>query len=404
MEIMSCGGCGSRNLSRVLKLRSTPVADRFMETKHEAVSLPKYPLGLLKCEACTLVQLSYHVPDDELYGSDYAFFTGSSPALVKHFADYAAELKNRFQDEIRRGVIEIASNDGTLLQHFKLYRHLGIDPAGPATYAARAKGLVVYQEPFTANTARNLDPAVRGGLVIANNVLAHVRNPHDIVEGIKTLIGDTGVFVGEFQYLPDLLLGNNFDLVYHEHRYFYSLDSLAGIFAQHGMAITRARHVPTQGGSLRITAKSAKGFQPLRHEGKLVRAAEWAIPHALEGFQGRVNHLIEAIDATLDRRDPKRPLVGYGASAKSCTLLHQLRTVPESIVDVTPYKVGRFSPGLALPIVHPENPHFEDVVCEGTVDYLSLIGNYAGATLRRETSQLQLGNRFVFPLPYPVVI
>lgn len=397
MEITSCGGCGSNLLRSVLSLRPTALADRFMETASEAKVLKKYPLDLLRCEACDLVQLGYHVPDAELYGGDYAFFTGSSPALKQHFADYAKFIKESLMNFAANGVVEIACNDGTLLEHFKHVPHLGIDPAGPATEAAIRKGLNVTTAPFSAELARTV-VQIRGqaGLVIANNVLAHVKDPHDFIEGVSILIGDTGLFVGEVQYLPDLLAGNNFDLVYHEHRYFYSLRTLMDLFRRHGMTVAWVRHQSTQGGSIRFTARKGLGRSPLA--GKRIMAGERSVHSGLLDLQSRVNYLIQAIDHSIGQLSGDQ-LVGYGASAKSCTLLHQLRSLPESIVDVTPYKIGKYAPGTGIVIV-------DSVLGDklGQVNYLNLIGNYAGATLRREAASLARGNRFLFPLPYPMVV
>ncbi|HEU4541739.1 MAG TPA: methyltransferase domain-containing protein, partial [Jiangellaceae bacterium] len=257
MRRQFCGGCGSIDLHQFLDLGTSPLADRFPATADEPED--RYPLQVAVCKICSLVQLMEIVSDDLLYGADYAFFTGSSPSAVKYFEQYAAWLDGRFGLD-GKFVVEVACNDGTLLAEIadRGARALGVEPASSVLTTVAAKGLRVCADPFSEATASNIvTNEGRADLIVANNVAAHVADLNDFFGGMAALLDPGGVAVVEVQYLADLLAGNQFDHVYHEHRYFFSIASLSRVMAKHGLRVRTVEHTPAQGGSIRVTATPA---------------------------------------------------------------------------------------------------------------------------------------------------
>ncbi len=402
MQRTNCGACGSTDLDLVLDLGSSPLADEFPATAAEAVALPRYPLQLLVCGSCWLVQLGYVVPDVELWSTSYGFFTGASPASVRYFEGYADWLAGRGHlpgpGEL---AVEIASNDGTLQQH--LGRHggqvLGVEPAkGPAA-AAEARGLDVVAEPFGLAVAEQIRSACGPAkLVVANNVLAHVADLPDFLAGVRHLLAPGGALVVEVQYLGDLLLGNQFDHVYHEHRSFFAAGPLVAAMERAGLGVVLAGRPPAQGGSLRLVAQpdAATDRRFLPAEGWLTG------PAAYTGLQGRADVLRDRILSLLSGEGAEgRSVVGLAASAKSATLLNWCGIGPGmvgQVHDLTPSKAGRFTPGTGIPITTDPLPPGRDVSA------LVLVHNYLPGILRREAGFLAEGGRFVVPIPQPVVI
>jgi methylation protein EvaC len=393
----ACAGCGSTRLHDFLDLGSSPLADRFPAAGDDEEWLP---LRVAACEACRLVQLRDVADDADLFGADYGFLTGASPALAAYYAGWAEWALREHGGQARAGVIEIACNDGTLLAHFAAAGCpvLGIEPAGPPARAAEAAGLAVLRAPFTAALAAGsgIAPA---GLVIANNVAAHVADPLDFLTGIRSLLAPRGVAVIEFQYLGDLLAGCMLDHVYHEHRFFYSLESFSWLAMQAGLYVTDAERTPGQGGSLRVTLSADR---TLRRAGPPWRLEPPGLctPHILAGMQARAEYaagrLVEVLEA---ERDAGRMVAGYGASAKSATLLNFCGIGPrlvQRVEDLTPGKIGRETPGSRIPIVAPGGPQPDT--------YLLLAWNYLGPVLRREREFLESGGRLIVPGPVPVVI
>ena len=371
------------------------MADRFPETSGEPED--RYPLGLAACTSCWLAQLTEIVPDGLLYGEDYAFFTGSSPSAVTYFIDYAAQLTRRFDLDDSKFLVEVACNDGTMLAEFEC-RTLGVEPASGPAVVARAKGLSVVNEPFGLDVARRIVANYgTADVVVANNVAAHVADLDDFFAGMAALVAPDGVAVVEVQYLADLLTGNQFDHVYHEHRYYFSAASLSAIMAKHGLRVRTVEHTPAQGGSIRVAATpAASGRQWMASEPPWLRQVSTYL-----GFQGRVDYLrarlLEMLDAEIAAG---RKIAGYAASAKSATLLNFCGLGPDRIdhiVDTTPSKIGRFAPGSKIPVVGPGERPEPDV-------YICLAWNYVSGILRRERDFLDAGGHFIVPIPYPTLI
>jgi methylation protein EvaC len=383
----NCAGCGLSDLPVVLDLGSSPLADRFPPGD---VTEASYPLQLCVCEHCDLAQLRCLIPDEELFGEDYGFLTGSSPASRRYFREWAGWALGRHYSESKL-IIEIACNDGTLLKNFKGTgnRLLGVEPAMPAWEHAYTAGLDVEKHLFTEDYAEELaEKHGKAGLIIGCNVAAHVQDPLAFLRGVRLLLAKDGIAVFEFQSFEDLIADCQFDLVYHEHRFFYSLQTFTRLAYQAGLRLQGWQRTPAQGGSLRVTLGRAS-------EG--VCAGGWRPETStLQSRADRVrDRLLELLRAY---KGEGRIVAGYGASAKSATLLNFCGIDTELVgwvTDVTPSKIGRFTPGSHIPIVG--DMRYADA-------YLLFVRNYLGPVLRRETRYLETGGQFIVPLPSPVII
>ena len=386
----SCGGCGSRDLITFLDLGSSPLADAFPASPDEPEV--RYPLRVAYCGECFLAQLIDVVPDNALYGADYGFYTGASPSSRGYFAEYAEWVRTWFPT-LREGLaVEVASNDGTLL---RLLQHdarkvVGVEPAAGVARVAQDAGLEVLVEPFGREAAAKIVSSHGyADLIIANNVVAHVSDLHDFLGGISALLRMDGRAIIEFQYVADLLTGNQFDHVYHEHRFFFSRASLSRVMERHGLVVRSQHETPAQGGSLRVVVGKGAGQ---RHA--VLPGEKWLTrPAAYLGMQGRVDYIrTRLLDILGDELDAGRRVAGFAASAKSTTLLNYCRIGTDylfAVEDKTPYKIGRYTPGTHIPIVE----HAE------ADTYLLMAWNYLSGVLRREPDR-----RFIVPIPQPVIL
>lgn len=396
MRRETCSGCGCGDLEPFLDLGRSPIADAYTATPEQ--NSPTYPLEIAVCAKCRLVQL-LEIVDVDLFGTGYSFYSSASAPLSAYHADYAAKVRLRWGHLAGRGVVEIGCNDGDLLRHFAAdYPAIGIDPAiGPAT-AARNRGLEVEVRSFGLHEAYELrDRRGRQGLIFANHVLAHVSNVGDVLAGIAALLDDDGVAMVEVQYLPDLLVANGFDLVYHEHRNFFSLSSLENAALRWNLHIVAAELTDRQAGSLRVTLSkraNAHGNWTVDH----LRGSEgwltgWS---AYAGVQGRVDRIRQRLLNLIDANATTGTVAGYGAPAKATTLLNfcgLTADVIEWVVDTTAAKQGRYIPGTRIPIIAPEHAPTPDA-------YLMLAHNYARTIMRQET---EYTGPWILPLPAPVV-
>ena len=394
MRRESCAACGGE-LRDFLDLGSSPPANKFPAIADEPETW--YPLAAAVCASCWLAQLREVVPDSELYGEDYGFRTASSPMAARYFGELAQELMPLYPAQAAQLTVEIGCNDGTLLEPFRAFGWpvLGVDPSSAGKEAAD-KGIPVWQNHFTAEVAKGIrelhGPA---GLVLAFNVVAHVADPRDFLDGVATLLADDGVAIIEFQDCEKLIAGCQYDHVYHEHRFFFALRPFARLAASAGLGVCDWERTPAQGGSLRVTLWPGKdAFLP----GSNPWLEAWE-PYA--SLQDRALYakmrLLELIGA---ERDAHRVVAGYAASAKSVTLLNYCGIGPRQvpwIEDLTPGKAGRLMPGSHIPVRAPGQPPWADT-------YLVFAWNYLPDVLRREREFLDGGGKLIIPGPVPVLL
>ena len=380
---MTC--CG--NVEMFLDLGLSPIADNYTATADEPVEM--HPLRVGVCDKCHLVQLMDDV--DPGFGARYAFHSSASTPLRAYHKAYAQAVHERHGDLVAAGVVEVGCNDGDLLQHFP--GAIGVDPSGPAKEAAD-RGLDVMVRPFGLAAAHEIrDRRGRQGLVLANHVLAHVPDLGDVLAGIHLLLEDDGLAIVEVQYLPDLLVNNAFDLIYHEHRRYFSLTSLEHYAHQHGLYVIDAELTDRQGGSLRATLGRIDAVIASDDRVRRLRVSEdqWLID-GYAGMQGRAERIRDRLLDLLVAQDGITAV--YGAPAKATTLLNFCGLNSDDLpwcVDTTPAKQGRYIPGTGIPIV--PSGHM------GAATYLVAAHNYVGHIIRANP-----GKRWIIPLPAPVVI
>ena len=363
---MKCRHCAAE-LERVcLDLGSAPPSNAYLTA--EALRAPEvwYPLRLLVCERCWLVQTEDHAGRDELFSADYAYFSSFSTSWLAHAQAYVGAMRERFGLTRASLVCEVAANDGYLLRWVRdagipCY---GVEPTASTARTARALGIEIIERFFGVELATELVSAGRRvDLVAANNVLAHVPDINDFVRGFALLLKDDGVATFEFPHLLRLLRENQFDTVYHEHYSYLSLGTVERVFAANGLAVFDVEELPTHGGSLRVFAQ--RGDRGKRAKGDAVArvladeaAAGLASTTGYEGFQARIDKLKDDFVAYLiEARRAGRAVAAYGAAAKGNTLMNYAGVRPDHIAfvaDRNPAKQGRFMPGSRIPIVGEE--------------------------------------------------
>jgi SAM-dependent methyltransferase len=404
----ACRLCGQGLRRTFVDLGMSPLCESFLGPEELNRMEPFYPLHVRICEGCLLVQLETYVPAEEIFGGDYAYFSAYSDSWVEHARVYAERMTDRLGLSEDSLVVELASNDGYLLQHFvrRGIPALGIDPARNVAEAARLRGVETLVDFFGAELAERL-VAERGeaDLVAANNVLAHVPDVNDFVAGMRILLAPEGVATIEVPHLVRLMEGNQFDTIYHEHYSYFSFHVLVRLFDEHGLQVFDVEELPSHGGSLRVFVRHPDGDREGAVEALLERERAGGYD-TLEGYAGFGERVAETKRRLLEllfglKREGKR-IVGYGAPGKGNTLLNYcgIRTdVLDYTVDRNPGKHGKFLPGTHVPIHPPER------IAETRPDYVLVLP----WNLKREiAAQLdyvrEWGARLVVPIPEPEVL
>jgi SAM-dependent methyltransferase len=406
----TCRLCESRELTKVWSFGETPLANAYLAPAAIGSSEPMVPLEVYYCGDCHLVQLR-HVVDPEVLFSRYLYVSSTSASFRAHFAEYAADLVQRFQLKKKDLVVDIGSNDGILLRPLQAagMRILGIDPAENIAAEATSAGIQTLARFFTPEVAREVK-ATYGPVTIitANNVFAHTDRIDVFVEAVKELLADDGVYAFEVQYLGDLVANNLFDIVYHEHVCYYHLTPLAAFFARQGLEVFDVTRVPVHGGSLRVFVQRQGGPHNVSSAvGTLLRQESANGLNELSTYQAfadRINHNRLALRTLLGtiKQQGKR-VVGYGAPAKATTLLYAFglgRETLEYVVDDDKrMKQGLVMPGSHIPIVAPDRLYADKP------EYcLILAWNFAEPIMKTHSRFTAQGGRFIIPVPEPRVI
>lgn len=404
MKRTTCSGCGYDDLRLFLDLGFSPIADAY--TAEPWGNEQSYPLQVATCTACHLVQLLEIVDQKTLFGTGYSFHSSASPPLSLYHERYAHSIMRQHPNLVDRLVVEIGCNDGDMLQHFTERSHMaiGVDPAGGPVEVALDRGLNVINEPFTPSVAERIKSDYgQASIVVANHVLAHVESVSDVLDGIAQLLAPDGIAYIEVQYLPDLIVNNAFDLVYHEHRNFFSLTSLLTAAFQWGLSPLDAQLTDRQGGSLRVKLGHKATTMPTTRVSHILASERWLrTPDAYGGVQGRVERIKDRlIDVIENERSMNHSLAVYGAPAKATTLLHFCGLDADTLnyaLDSTKAKQGRYIPGTGILIHDPNSKFARDVDT-----FLVTSWNYA-STIMRNHETAYGSARWVLPIPAPIVV
>jgi hypothetical protein len=400
----ACRSCGCTDTESILDLGRTPLANSLLTEEELSRPEPVYPLELVFCPSCALVQITETVPPEQLF-RDYLYFSSFSETLVNRAGVLANEMitaKGLNADSL---AMEIASNDGYLLQHYLKagVPVLGIEPAlNIAKVAREERGIRTISEFFGSELAGQLvADGERADVLHANNVLAHVPELNGFVSGIGAVLAKEGVAVIEVPYVKDLIDHCEFDTIYHEHLCYYSLTALDTLFTRHGLRIHDVELVPIHGGSLRLYASRKGEVTVSNRVGDLLKVEEaWGVSDIAfyKAFAGRVETLKHSLRDTLGnlKADGNR-IAAYGAAAKGSTLLNYFEIGTETIdfvVDRSNYKQGRYMPGVHIPIRDPQE------VLDAKPDFCLLLAwNFADEIMRQQAAYKTTGGRFIVPIP-----
>jgi len=399
-----CRFCGSALRRSFVDLGRSPLSNAFLATDQLTAMEPHYPLHAYVCEDCLLVQLPAVASPEEIF-TDYAYFSSFSSSWLSHAEAYAARMAQELALGPDSLVVELASNDGYLLRHFRRLGIgvLGVEPAANVAAVAETNGVPTEVAYFGTATARRLAAGGRrADLIVANNVLAHVPDLNDFVAGLPILLKPSGSVTVEFPHLLRLIAGRQFDTIYHEHFSYFSLLVADRVFRRHGLHVFDVDRLPTHGGSLRIHACHAGAGRPRSERIAAVLAEETRAgltePAGYTSFAADVIDVkCQVLEFLIGARRAGRSVAGYGAPAKATTLLNYCGIGPELLpytVDRSPHKQGRFVPGRQIPILAPER------ILTDRPDYLFVLPwNLRDEVLDQMHAVRDWGGRFVVAIP-----
>jgi SAM-dependent methyltransferase len=404
-----CRFCGTPLEHSFVDLGAQPPSNSYLRPSDLTRMEPTFPLHAHVCGACFLVQLeAFHAPEQIF--SDYAYFSSYSESWLRHAETYAAAMVERLGLDGTSHVVEVASNDGYLLQHFvrRGIPVLGVEPAANVARVATGKGVPTRVGFFGRATARKLvEDGHRADLLVGNNVLAHVPDLNDFVAALRMTLKPDGVLTMEFPHLLHLMEKAQFDTIYHEHFSYFSFLTAERIFAAHGIRLFDVDELPTHGGSLRIYGSPADAVRPIAPTVAALRARERAAGldrlESYDGFADRVKGMKRRLLAFLiDARERGKSVVGYGAAAKGNTLLNYCGVrgdFLDYVADASPHKQGTFLPGTRIPVVAPRR------IAETRPDYVLILPwNIRDEVIAANAYIRDWGGKFVVPIPEPTVI
>jgi len=404
-----CRFCRTKLEYKLVDLGSSPLCESFLRSDQLNQMEPFYPLNVYVCGNCFLVQLQEYVAPENIF-TDYLYFASYSDTWLAHAKAYTDMIMRRFPITANSLVVEIASNDGYLLQYFveKAVPVLGIEPAANVAAVATQKGVCTLVKFFCSETARELSAAGKhADLLLGNNVLAHVPDINDFVSGIKIILKPQGVITMEFPHLMRLMEQNQFDTIYHEHFSYFSFSTVEKVFAAQGLTLFDLEELPTHGGSLRIYGRHVEdATKPVGPRVVEMRTREHLAGYSkLETYSRFAEQVKETkrglLEFLIRAKRSGKTIVGYGAPGKGNTLLNYcaIRTdFLEYTVDRSPHKQGKFLPGTRIPVCSP------DRIRETRPDYLLILPWNLKDEIMQQNSYIQeWGGQFVVPIPQVTV-
>ncbi|MDZ5724896.1 class I SAM-dependent methyltransferase [Acetobacterium sp. K1/6] len=400
-----CRFCGKQLKNTFVDLGMSPLANKYLKLEDIQNGEVYFPLHAYVCSECFLVQLEEFETPQNIF-DDYAYFSSFSNTWLKHIERYVSMMKKRFDIDYNSMVIEIASNDGYLLQYFKEdgIPVLGIEPAQNVAFEARKRGIPTKTEYFGESLANKLvKENIYADLLIGNNVLAHVPNINDFIIGMKKLLKPGSVITMEFPHLLRLIEGNQFDTIYHEHFSYLSLMTVKRIFEQNGLSIFDVEEIPTHGGSLRIYGKHTEDrIQCIsKNVNEVIYKETKAKLNRIETYKQFSEHVEKTkrniLIKLIELKNEGKQIVGYGAPAKGNTLLNYCGISKDFLdytVDISPYKQGLFLPGTHIPIFTP------DKIKETRPDYVVIFPwNIKEEIIEKMSFIFDWGGKFITLIP-----
>jgi 2-polyprenyl-3-methyl-5-hydroxy-6-metoxy-1,4-benzoquinol methylase len=399
-----CRFCANPLKHTFVDLGMSPPSNSYLAANQLQVAEKFYPLHAYVCEKCFLVQLEEFESPEDIF-SDYAYFSSYSASWLSHAKSYTDLMVDKFGFNSSSKVIEIASNDGYLLQYFKELNIpvLGIEPAANVAKVAEEKGIPSLVKFFGVNTARELvEAGTQADLLLGNNVLAHVPDLNDFVAGMKIVLKPDGVLTMEFPHLLQLIYKNQFDTIYHEHFSYFSLLTVEQVFAAHGLTLFDVEEISTHGGSLRIYGKHRETNPTI--SARLSDLKEREIAAGMNTIDTYLSFTKKVqttkrnlLSFLIDAKKEGKSVVGYGAPAKGNTLLNYCGVRTDFIdytVDLSPHKQNVFLPGTHIPVYHP------DKIKETKPDYVLILPwNLKQEIMGQMAFIREWGGRFVVPIP-----
>ncbi len=403
---MKCRFCGTTLTNEFIDLVNAPPSNAFLTEKQLNEPEIFYPLKLFVCHNCFLVQIDEYRDSKKIFNQNYAYFSSYSTSWLEHAKRYVEMIIDRFGFDENSQVIEIASNDGYLLQYFQLKQIpvLGIEPATNVAMSAQEKGIETIEDFFGVNLANRLVSQDRmADLIIGNNVFAHVPDVNDFVAGLKIVLKDKGVITLEFPHLMQLIEQNQFDTIYHEHFSYFSFSTAKLIFEKHGLELFDVEQISTHGGSLRIYGKHKDDASKITSSNvaALIKKEETRGMLTIsyyKGFQGNVEKVkCDFVNFLLNQKKNGKKVAAYGAAAKGNTLLNYCgikKDLVEFVVDASPHKQGKFLPGSHIPVVK------EHEITRWKPDYVLILPWNIKEEITEQLSYIRdWGGRFVTAVP-----
>jgi len=400
-----CLFCGSKELQTVVDLGMSPLCESYVSVEHLNSMEPFYPLHAFVCEKCFLVQLDEYVSAEQIF-TEYAYFSSYADSWVQHMKLYTDMIVSRYNLTANSFVVELASNDGYLLQHFvaKGIPVLGVEPAANIAKVAMGKGIPTLVKFFGVQTANEMASEGKlADLVCGANVLAQVPDVNDFVKGIKIILKPEGVVTIEFPHLMKLMELNQFDTIYHEHFSYFSLITAEKIFAAHGLTLFDVDEIPTHGGSLRVYARHAEdNSKPVSAAVENLRSREMNAGFTnlkyYETFSEKVKETKrKLLEFLIKAKREGKTVAGYGAPGKGNTLLNFCGIRQDFLdytVDRNVYKQGKYLPGTHIPICHP------DKIKETKPDYVFILPwNFKDEIINQNSFIREWGGKFIVPIP-----